>query len=91
MMTLKVYLAGSGARTRETVLNIRSRIEAAYHGEYVLEEIDVMQAPERAEMDGIIATPTLVRVFPEPVRKIIGHLRPETRLAGILFDATAAK
>ncbi|MFC1886871.1 circadian clock KaiB family protein, partial [Thermodesulfobacteriota bacterium] len=48
--------------------------------EYSLEVIDVLDRPDLAGQDRIIATPTLVKVSPDPVRKIIGDLSMKGRI-----------
>ena len=49
-------------------------LEKDFQGEYALQVIDVRQNPQLAEEDKILATPTLAKVLPPPVRKIIGDL-----------------
>ena len=49
-------------------------------GQYTIEVIDLLKQPQLAEGDQIFAIPTLVRKFPEPIRKIIGDLSNEERV-----------
>ncbi len=49
-------------------------IEEEFQGVYALKVIDVLKNPQLAEEDKILATPTLAKVLPPPVRKIIGDL-----------------
>jgi circadian clock protein KaiB len=49
-------------------------------GKYSIEIIDLLKSPQLAEGDQILAVPTLVRKFPEPIRKIIGDLSNEERV-----------
>lgn len=44
------------------------------HGEYDLEIIDVLDRPEAAETDRVLATPTLIKQLPPPLRRVIGDL-----------------
>ena len=54
--------------------NLRRICEDVLMGEYQIEVIDVLENPRLAEDQKILATPTLVKHLPEPVRKIIGDL-----------------
>ena len=64
--------------------NLKEVCDAHLGDDYQLEVVDVLEQPQRAEQDKVLATPTLVRSSPHPVRKIIGDLS-DTRqlLAGL--------
>lgn len=70
---LRLYVAGATERSRKAVLRVRELCAADLDGNYVLEVIDVYQQPILARDGQIIATPTLVREFPRPVRRLIGN------------------
>lgn len=67
-------MAGATDRSRQAVLRARQLCEAELDGNFDLEVIDVYQQPILARDGQIIATPTLVREFPRPVRRLIGNL-----------------
>ena len=71
---LRLYVAGATARSREAILRARRLCEAEAKGRCTLEVIDVYQQPILARDGQIVATPTLVREFPRPMRKFIGNL-----------------
>ena len=71
---LRLYVAGATMRSRQALLRARELCEGALKGEYRLEVIDVYQQPALAREGQIVATPTLVREFPKPVRRLIGDL-----------------
>lgn len=71
---LRLYVAGATERSRQAVLRARQLCDAEFTGNYELEVIDVYQQPILARDGQIIATPTLVRDFPRPVRRLIGNL-----------------
>jgi circadian clock protein KaiB len=73
-LVLRLYVAGATERSRQAVLRARQLCEAEFAGNYELEVIDVYQQPILARDGQIIATPTLVRDFPRPVRRLIGNL-----------------
>jgi len=71
---LRLYVAGATDRSRQAVLRARALCAADPEGNYVLEVIDIYQQPTLARDGQIVATPTLVREFPRPVRRLIGNL-----------------
>jgi circadian clock protein KaiB len=84
---LRLYVAGASARSRQALLRVRRLCESELNGEYDLEVIDIYQQPALARDGQIIATPTLVRVFPRPVRRLIGSLsNTATLFVGLGLD-----
>ncbi len=77
---LKLYVAGSTARSTAALDNLRRLCENHLAGRYSIEVIDLLVNPQLAAGDQILAVPTLVRKFPEPIRKIIGDLSNEERV-----------
>ena len=71
---LRLYVAGATARSRQALRRVYQLCEAELKGNYELEVIDVYQQPELAREHQIVATPTLVKEFPRPVRRFIGNL-----------------
>lgn len=71
---LSLFVTGRSAQSQGAIFNLRSLLEAELQSEYDLEVIDVLEYPELAERDKILATPTLLKRRPEPARKIIGDL-----------------
>lgn len=81
---LKLYVAGTSRRSREAILRVREFCAGQPKGRWRLEVIDIYQEPARARAGQILATPTLVKEFPRPVRRLIGSLsRPSSRLFGL--------
>ena len=77
---LRLYVAGATERSRQAILRARQLCETELAGHYDLEVIDVYQQPILARDGQIVATPTLVRDFPRPVRRLIGNLSNTTGL-----------
>ncbi len=71
---LRLYIAGHTPRAAAALNNLRVLCDAHLSGQYSIEVIDLLQTPQLAKGDQILAVPTLVRKLPEPVRKIIGDL-----------------
>lgn len=72
--TLRLYITGSTLRSAQAVANIRKLCEEYLPGRYNLEVVDIYQQPGRAASAQIIAAPTLVKVLPHPVKRLIGNL-----------------
>jgi len=77
---LKLYVAGKTARSTAALDNLKRLCETHLAGRYSIEVIDLLVNPKLAAGDQILAVPTLVRKFPEPLRKIIGDLSNEERV-----------
>jgi len=77
---LRLYVAGQTPRSVAAFSNLRRICEEHLHGRYSIEVIDLLENPQLARGDQILAIPTLVRKLPEPVRKIIGDLSNEERV-----------
>ena len=71
---LKLYIAGNTPNSVRALKTLQDILEQDFQGIYALKVIDVLQNPQLAEEDKIMATPTLAKVLPPPVRKIIGDL-----------------
>lgn len=77
---LRLYIAGQTPKSITALENIKKYAEEHLKGKYSIEIIDLLKNPQLAEGDQILAVPTLVRKFPEPIRKIIGDLSNEERV-----------
>ena len=77
---LKLYVAGTTARSKAALENLQRLCETHLAGRYSIEVVDLLVNPQLAAGDQILAVPTLVRKFPEPLRKIIGDLSNEERV-----------
>jgi circadian clock protein KaiB len=71
---LRLYIAGATDRSRRAILRARQLCATELNGNFELKVIDVYQQPILARDGHIVATPTLVREFPKPVRRLIGDL-----------------
>lgn len=77
---LRLYIAGQTPKSITALENIKKYAEEHLKGKYSIEIVDLLKNPQLAEGDQIFAVPTLVRKFPEPIRKIIGDLSNEERV-----------
>ena len=77
---LRLYVAGQTAKSAAALSNLKRLCETHLAGRYEIEIVDLLVNPTLAAGDQILAVPTLVRKFPEPIRKIIGDLSDEERV-----------
>ena len=77
---LRLYVAGQTPKSMTALANLKKYCEQHVKGRYQLEVIDLLQNPQLAEGDQILAIPTLVRKVPQPIRKIIGDLSNQERV-----------
>ncbi|MBC7936148.1 MAG: circadian clock protein KaiB [Rhizobacter sp.] len=77
---LRLYVAGQTPKSVMAMQNLKKYCETHLKGKYDIEIIDLLVKPQLAEGDQIFAIPTLVRKFPEPMRKIIGDLSNEEKV-----------
>ena len=71
---LKLYVTGNTPRAESAIANLRQLCEKELRGEYQMNIIDVLERPQLAEDERILATPTLIKQLPPPLRRIIGDL-----------------
>lgn len=71
---LRLFVSGHSIATERTLQTLHRLLEQSLNHPYTLKIIDVSQHPEQAELDQVAATPTLVKVWPRPVRRIVGDL-----------------
>ena len=69
-----MYVTGGSPRAETAIRNLRHICENELKGEYQIEIIDVREQPDAAETDRVLATPTLIKQLPPPLRRVIGDL-----------------
>ena len=87
---LRLYVAGQTPKSLTAFGNLKKICEEYLPGRYRIEVVDLLENPQLAEGDQIVAIPTLVRKLPEPLRKIVGDLsNTERTLVGLQLRAQA--
>lgn len=71
---LRLYVTGATPSSGRAIANLKALCEEHLQDRYDLEVVDVYQQPRRAEEDGILATPTLIKRLPLPLRRLVGDL-----------------
>ena len=77
---LKLYITGHTPQSERAISNLRRICEAELKAQFEMQVIDVLEHPQLAENDRIIATPTLTKSLPPPLRRIIGDLSDSERV-----------
>jgi circadian clock protein KaiB len=81
---LRLYIAGHTPNSIAAIANLKKICKDQLQGRYRMEVIDLLEKPQLAKGDQIIAIPTLVRRLPPPVKKIIGNLsKTESVVVGL--------
>ena len=87
---LRLYVAGQTTRSVQAFANLKKICDEHLAGRYRIEVIDLLENPQLAKGDQILAIPTLVRTLPSPIRKIIGDLSDKERVLVGLDVRTAS-
>ena len=77
----KLYITGQTTRSATAITNLQRVCDQWIPGQYQIVIVDVLEEPHLAETEHILATPTLVRVYPPPRQRIIGDLSDLNRVA----------
>jgi circadian clock protein KaiB len=77
---LRLYVSGHTSATETILKNLHELLERSLHQPYTLRVVDIHKNPEQAEQDKVTATPTLVRVYPRPMRRIVGDFKDANQL-----------
>lgn len=77
---LRLYVAGQTPKSVAAFANLKKLCEQYLHNQYRIEVIDLLQNPDLAKQDQILAIPTLVRKLPRPIRQIIGDLSNQDKV-----------
>lgn len=77
---LRLYIAGQTARSLAALANLKRICDEHLRGRYRVKVIDLLERPQLARGDQILAIPTLVRKLPLPIRKLVGDLSDTERV-----------
>lgn len=81
---LRLFVSGRSASVEPTLRKLHHALETSLKEPYTLKVVDVYRNPEQAEEDQITATPTLLKVWPPPSKRIVGNLDDMEQLMNIL-------
>lgn len=81
---LRLYVAGQSPKSLDAYVNLMAICDEHLAGRYEIEIVDLVERPDLAATDDVLALPTLVRRRPPPSRRIIGNLSDTQRVLGYL-------
>jgi len=89
---LKLYITGQTSKSKRAIANLQRICDEELSGQYTMVVIDILERPQLAENEKILATPTLIREVPQPLRRIIGDLsNTEKVLMGLDIESINEK
>lgn len=74
MFKFRIYVAGDSLNSTQALSNLTALCRAHLPDRHQIEVVDVFKDPKHALADGIFMTPTLIKLAPSPVRRIVGTL-----------------
>jgi circadian clock protein KaiB len=74
MFKFRIYVAGDALNSTQALANLAALCKTHLPDRHEIEVVDVFKDPQRALADGIFMTPTLIKLAPSPVRRIVGTL-----------------
>jgi circadian clock protein KaiB len=90
MFKFRLYLAGDAQNSAQALANLTALCRAHLPDRHEIEVVDVLREPKRAVADEILMTPTLIKLAPLPVRRIVGTLsQTQTVLQALGLDTLA--
>ncbi len=81
---LKLYITGATHHSMMAVKNLKKLCEENLKGDYELDIVDVYQQPSLAKEQQIIAAPTLIKLQPAPIRRIVGDMSDTEKILSVL-------
>jgi circadian clock protein KaiB len=86
LLLLRLYVAGDAPNSVTAVANLRAICETHFPAAHEIEIVDILRDPGRAMTDGIVVSPTLLRVAPSPARRVIGNLNDASKVLLMLAN-----
>ena len=73
-LQLRLYVAGRAPNSVQAIVNVKAICDEHFPAMHDLEIVDLLEHPAQALADGVIVTPTLLKVLPPPAQRVIGNL-----------------
>lgn len=86
LLRLRLYVAGRSPNSLLALANVRTICEEHFPAAHEIEIVDLLENPELAGNDGIVVTPTLLKLSPKPLQRLIGNLS-DTRQVVVTLSA----
>ncbi len=80
MNVLRLYVLGKQRSSKRAIETLSSICENELKGDWELEVVDLLEKPQLADEDKIIAVPTLIKKLPPPVRRVVGDISDKEKV-----------
>ena len=80
MYKLRLYVAGQTRKAGKAFEDLKVLCEDAFKDQYSIEVVDILEHPELASEDKVFASPTVIKILPAPIRKVIGDLSAKEKV-----------
>ena len=80
VVVLRLYVAGGAPNSMQAIANLEAICAEYLKDGHRLEVVDVLQNPRRAMAEGVLVTPSLNKLSPQPAAQVIGNLSDKTRV-----------
>ena len=77
---LRLFVTGQTPKSERAIANLRRICDEELKGRYELKVIDILERPQLAEDEKILATPALIKELPPPLRRVIGDLSDKDKV-----------
>ena len=85
-LRLRLYVAGNAPNSVRAIANAKAICEEHFAAAHELEIVDLLEQPRRAMEDEVIVTPTLIKLSPSPVQRVIGSLSDTNQVLSALVS-----
>jgi circadian clock protein KaiB len=79
-LVLRLYVAGNAPNSLRAIANVRAMCNQRFASGHELEIVDLLVHPRRALVDGVLVTPTLLKLLPLPAQRLVGDLSDTNQL-----------
>jgi circadian clock protein KaiB len=74
VVVLRLYVAGGAPNSMQAIANLEAICAEYLKDGHRLEVVDVLENPQRAMSEGVLVTPSLTKLSPQPVAQVVGNL-----------------
>lgn len=83
-VVMRLYVVSGAPNSVQALANLEAICQRQLKGSYQLEVVDVLEQPLRALADGVIVTPSLIKLSPPPAAQIVGNLSDKRKVQRVL-------
>ena len=80
VVLLRLYIVGGAPNSVQAVANLEAICQEHLKGAYQLEVVDILEHPQRALDEGVLVTPSLAKLSPQPAANVVGNLSDKNKV-----------